>query len=51
MGLGTHLKRWEEKAKCQKMNVNYRGQNPLKLLYFIMILNTIPMPYKAWPTK
>jgi hypothetical protein len=51
MGLGAHLKRWEEKAKCQKMNVNSRGQNPLKLLYFIMILNTISMPYKAWPTK
>jgi hypothetical protein len=26
-----------------------RGQNLLKLLYFIMILNTIYLPYKAWP--
>jgi hypothetical protein len=26
------------------------GQNPLELLYFIMILNTISMPYKARPT-
>jgi hypothetical protein len=44
MGLGAHLKRWEEKAKCQKMNVNSRRQNPLNLLYFIMILNTIHGP-------
>jgi hypothetical protein len=28
-----------------------RGQNPLKLLYSIMILNTISLPYKATPTK
>jgi hypothetical protein len=45
------------KTKCQKMNVNVlqpnwdesfdlgdRRQNTLKLLYFIMILNTISMP-------
>jgi hypothetical protein len=51
MGLGAHLKRWEEKAKCQKMNENSRRQNPLNLLYFIMILNTIHGPYKAWATR
>jgi hypothetical protein len=52
-----------EKTKGQKMNVNFlqpnwdesfdlgdRRQNTLKLLYFIMIINTISMPYKARPT-
>jgi len=27
------------------------GKNPLKLLYSIMILNTISLPYKAGPIK
>jgi len=52
-----------EKTNCQKMNVNFlepnyldessnlvsRGQNPLKLLYSIMILNTISLACKAGP--
>jgi hypothetical protein len=54
--LDAHLKRCQKK-KCQKMNVNIfttklgwifhlvdKGQSPLKLLYFIMILNTISLP-------
>jgi hypothetical protein len=28
-----------------------RGQNPLKPLYSIMIMNIISMPYKAGPIK
>jgi hypothetical protein len=28
-----------------------RGQNPLKLVYSIMILSTISLPYTAEPTK
>jgi hypothetical protein len=49
-----------EKTKYQKKNVNFsqpnedesshlvsKGQNPLKLVYSIMILNTIKFPYFA----
>jgi hypothetical protein len=32
-----------------RMNHVSRGQNPLKLLYSIMILNTIVLHYKAGP--
>jgi len=28
-----------------------KWQNPLKLLYFIMSLNIISLPYKGGPTK
>jgi hypothetical protein len=35
MGLIPHLNRWEEKAKCQKMNVNSRGGKSLEVsLYY-----------------
>ncbi len=50
--------------KCQRMNVNFlqpnqdessslvdKAQNPLKLLYFIMIINKISLPYKAGGTN
>ncbi len=55
--VGCTFEELANKTKCQKMNVNVlqpnwdesfdlgdRRQNTLKLLYFIMILNTISMP-------
>jgi len=52
LGAGCTFEEVAEKIKCQKMNKNLfttRGENPLKLLYSIMILNTISLPYKAGP--
>jgi hypothetical protein len=62
--VGCTFKVVVDKTKCQKMNVIplrtklgwiihlvSLGQNPLKLLYFIMIFNTISMPYKVGPTN
>ncbi len=64
LGLGAHLRRWQRKQNVKRRmwiflhpnwdessHLVFRGQNPLKLLYSIMILNTIPLAYKARPIK
>jgi hypothetical protein len=37
--------------KMNHLTQVFKGQNPSKLPYFIMILNTIFLPYKAGPTN
>jgi hypothetical protein len=61
LGVGCTFEKMAQKTKCQKMNVNIfiiklgwiisPGQNPFKLLYSIMILNTTSLPCKAGPTN
>jgi hypothetical protein len=66
LGAGCTFEEVAEKIKCQKMNVNLcitrfgwiisprlvsKRQNPFKLIYSIMTLNTISLPCKAGPTK
>jgi hypothetical protein len=63
LGIGCTIYKVAEKAKRLKVYVNAfatkleqshlvsRAQNALKLLYSIMIHNTISLPYKVGPIK
>jgi hypothetical protein len=47
----SFVRRWMWFFYNQSFDLISRGQNPLKLLYYIMIPNTISLPYKEKPTN